>query len=326
MIVAYNARKGLLNIMVRAKDDEVIKKINPRSTGEVTAQVYSKYSEEISLEQEARELERCEELSLHTKYIFTAELISYNKENNLLTTKRIYGEELFLTLWNPTSLLGKLRGKRLLRPDLVRSRFSDLGSWLSLYHKSTSCSGDSEQAASWLKDSFNSKLDGIRDNRLLPVKKIDKIQQYLLREVEQLKRADYLAENSIRLCRIHGDFIIYNMLIDEYGNIHIIDFGDTRFACNIDDVARFYSNLWAIAYTNNWRKSMFLGFADDFLASYGLDSKVVETPYFKLIMTYNFLIHLYGHHCMRDLLSFVSNMELNQITRAGLKWIDENIY
>jgi len=310
--------------MTLPENNKTVKKINPRSTGEITEQVYSKQSEEISLEREAEELERCALESLHTEHIYTAELVSFDKESNVLSTRRIIGDELFLTLWNPTSLLGKIRGKKLRDVGLINSRIKELGSWLSIYHESSCCLDSNEQAASWLRASAVSKLEGIRDNNLLGKRKINKIEQRLLSEIDKLNSSDYLLENNIDFCKIHGDFIIYNMLIDPQNNIHIIDFGDTRVACNIDDVARFYSNLWAIAHTNRWRKSMFLSIANNFLVAYGLDIKIVETPYFKTMMTYNFLIHLYGQFCMRDLLSFVSNMELNQVTKAGLRWVDKN--
>lgn len=310
--------------MTSKNNNEIIKKINPRSTGEMSSKTYSKHSKEISLELEAEELERCALESLYTRHIHTAELVSFDKENNILSTRRIDGNELFLTIWNPTSLLGKLRGKKLNDVGLMSSRLEELGTWLSLYHKSTSFPEKNGEAASWLHDSAVSKLNGIRENRLLSNKKINRIEQRLLSEIDKLNQPEYLVENNINICKIHGDFIIYNMLIDNKSDIHIIDFGDTRVACNIDDVVRFYSNLWAIAHTNNWRKCIFLRVANDFLEAYGLDYEIVESPYFKAMMTYNFLIHLYGQFCMRNLLSFISNMELNQVTRAGLKWVDKN--
>jgi len=303
---------------------DTVKKLNPRSTGEINAQIYTKHSEEICLEQEALELERCTQQALHTKHIFTPELVSYDKSKNLLSTKLIVGNELFLTLWNPTSLLGKLRGKKLQDVELITSRLVELGSWLSMYHKSTSYPEDNRLAMLWLRNSAIAKLNGIRDSKLMAVKKINEIEQSLLNEIDNLKKPEYLVNNNIEICRIHGDFIIYNMIIDKQSNLHILDFGDTRIACNLDDVARVYSNLWAIAHTNNWRKSLFSSVANDFLMSYGLETSIVETPYFKSMMAYNFLIHLYGQFCMRNLLSLVSYMELNQVTKAGLKWIDAN--
>lgn len=314
----------LLTNITMSEKNEIIKKVNPRSTGELSLQLYRKHSEEICLESEAEELKRCLQESLQTRHVHTAELISFDQEKNILSTRRINGDELFLTIWNPTSMLGKLRGYKLQDVGLISSRIKELGSWLSLYHESTRYPKDSSVIASWLHDSAISKLQGIRENGLLADKKINRIEQRLLREIDKLNHEEYLVKNNLNFCKIHGDFIIYNMLIDNKRDIHIIDFGDTRVACNIDDVVRFYSNLWAISHTNHWRKSMFLRVANDFLTAYGLSSDIVETPYFKAMMAYNFLIHLYGQFCMRDLLSFVSNMELNQVTRAGLRWIDKN--
>jgi len=310
--------------MAQSRLKDTTKKSNPRSSGEINDQIYRKYSKEISLEPEAKELARCADNSLNTSHIFTAKLVSFDKKNNLLATKRILGNELFLTLWNPTSLLGKLRGKKLQDIELINARIAELGSWLSLYHDSSNYLDKNEQASLWLERSFVSKLNGVKKNKLMSSVKINKLERQLLGQVEALYTPDFTKKNNCKICKIHGDFIIYNLLIDKNNNIHVLDFGDTRIACNLDDVARFYSNIWAIAHTNHWRKGMFLDIANNFLTSYGLEPKVVETPYFKLMMAYNFIIHLYGQHCMRDLLSFVSHMELNQITRSGLRWIDTN--
>jgi len=312
---------------MQKKSQSKIKTVNPRSTGELTAQTYCKQSKKGNLDGEANELLRCEEQSLYTKHIFTAKLIAFNKEENSLTTKRINGNELFLSVWNPTSLLGKLRGQKLRKPDLLCARLVELGNWLSAYHRSTCYSQEAEQAASWLRNAFLTKIKEIRDNDLLSSIKLKKIDQCFVREIENLTRPDYLVQNHIKFCRIHGDFIIYNMILDRELNLHIIDFGDTRIASNISDVVRFYSNLWAIAHTNASRKSLLLPVANDFLTAYGLPVNIVETPHFKTLMAYNFLIHLCGEHRMRqlNLMSFTSRLELRQITKIGLNWIDNRI-
>jgi len=305
-----------------------VRAVNPRSTGEITSEVYRKHSKELTLENEADELSRCADLKIRTDHVLTTELVDYDKERNILTTKRIHGDELFLTLWNPTSLLGKMRGKKLSDSAQLCSRLVELGAWLARYHHTSShqvCNADG--AVAWLQSSLCSKVKQISDNNLLPVSKLKKIEQYCFNEINNLKDSSYLVNNKIEFCRIHGDFIVYNMLIDKQHNCHIIDFGDTRVAANIDDVARFYSNLWAISNTNRHRKSLFLSAANGFLASYGLPENIVETPYFKAMMAYNFLIHLCGEHRMRrlKLISFTSGLELRQITKAGLKWIDNEI-
>jgi len=303
--------------------EDVIKKVNPRSTGELNDSVYVKHSDEINLSNEATELARCSSLSLRTANIRIAEYVSYDVDNNVLSTKRIHGRELFLLLWNSTSILGMIRGKsKLLNFDLFSSRVSELGEWLRKYHESTSYPDQGTETSAWLKDSFASKVNGVRKNSLMPEKRINAIEKRFLGEFEYLGSPQYLAENEVRFCRIHGDFIVYNMLMDDRERIHVIDFGDSRIGSNLEDVARFYSNLWAISQTSKWRQDRFLKVANRFLESYGLSAEIVETPFFKSLMAYNFLIHLYGQFCMRGSLSFMSNYELGLITKAGLNWIN----
>lgn len=308
------------------QDRQIIKKINPRSTGEVSENLYTKFSKEVDLKYEAKELLRCADAGLYTKNIRTVKFVSYDEEKNLLSTKRIYGNELFLLLWNATSLLGILRGKnKLINFDVASSRAKELGDWLSKYHRSTSFTECNAEVSDWLKKSFITKLQGIRENNLLPEKKLRKIELHFLKEFDNLIHDEYLEKNNVKICRIHGDFIIYNMLFDKEDNIHVMDFGDTRKGTNIEDVARLYSNLWAISQTSRLRKAKFLKMADNFLQAYGLKKDIVDTPFFKAVMAYNFLIHLYGQFCMRDSLSFNSNYELSQITKAGIAWIDKQL-
>ncbi len=58
-----------------------------------------------------------------------------------------------------------------------------------------------------------------------------------------------IMENStyLKIRKIHGDFISYNMIRDYLYNIHIIDFADTRIGFNIEDVVRFWEHMWAMS-------------------------------------------------------------------------------
>lgn len=298
---------------------------NLRSRGELGLNVYIKHSESISLAKEAKEIKRCSNLSLHTKHIFTPKFISFDKDSNLLSIKRIHGDELFLTIWNPTSLPGKLRGRKFDDLNILSSRIIELGNWLSKYHQSTGLSEGSTEAATWLQDSFIAKLKMTRDNNLLSYSKVNKIENQFLGEIDNLKETNYLIKNNITICQNHGDFIIYNILIDKKNNLYVIDFADTKIASNLDDIARFYSNLWAIAQTNHWRKSIFEQIANDFLCAYGVTTEIIELPYFQTLMAYNFITYLNGRFFMKDRHSFISKLETGQVAKAGLKWIDQII-
>lgn len=304
---------------------EPVTTVNPRSSGEITTETYRKTSDELGLAAEAGELRRCSTLALEPEYVRVPELVSFEKDNNALTTKLIEGRSVFDSIWNPTSLLGKLRGKRKAEAEVVCKNIVGTGQWLSNYHQTSVHSTGDTEAAKWLTDSFLSKTKSIRDNKLMSAQKISKIEKRFLGEVQNLTSADYRDQNNISICQIHGDFIVYNMLVDDSNNIHVIDFGDTRVAANIDDVARFYSNLIAIAHTNGSRRKLMSDTGNKFLTAYGFDQNIVESPYFETIIAYNYLIHLNGQFAMKHLSSFYLNYELGQITKAGLKWIDKRI-
>ena len=59
-----------------------VRAVNPRSTGEITNEVYRKHSKELTLENEADELFRCTDLKIRTDHVFTTELVGYDKEKN----------------------------------------------------------------------------------------------------------------------------------------------------------------------------------------------------------------------------------------------------
>jgi len=299
--------------------------INPRSTGIINHEVYHKHTQELSLAQEASELARCAELGIATEHVKPVRLVGYDANTNTLTTERVHGTELFHTLWNATYLLGRLRGHRLTNPDTVFSRIHELGQWLALYHQSSRRTESDNARASWLLHATERKIREIREERLLPEKTLGKIESRFLPSLENLKTPTFLSDNGGFTCTVHGDFVIYNVLITQDLDVRVLDFGDTRVSGNIEDIARMYSSLYAISDTNRTRKNKLAHLPALFLSGYGLPPNAAETEYFKCNMAYNYLTHLEGQHYMRDQLSWNSNMEMSQITRAGLRWIKRQL-
>ncbi len=309
--------------MVKSKNNSVVKHF--RSDGKVAGQTYCKHSDSLSLEAEAMELKRCSKLSLNTKSILTTEFIAYDKANNNLTIKLINGDGAYARLRQSTSLLSCVGTKRTNDKFALDANIVGLGHWLRIYHESPIQSDLPAESAYEIHRSFSAKTKGIRDKNLMSGGKVKKIEQRFLTELENIKSEKYRENNQLNVCQIHGDFIIHNMMIDEGSRLHVLDFGDTRIGCNIDDIVRFYSNLWAISQVGWISKKRVGQLALDFLQSYRLTVEVIETPYFESMMAYNFLIHLYSHYFIKDSLSFMSNLELTRITNAGLKWIDQRI-
>lgn len=299
--------------------------VNPRSTGISSQHTYIKHTTQFSLKPEAQELARCRDLDIQTDHVKTVELINFNELTNNLTTRKVDGQELFQTIWNPTYLLGRLKGHQLPAPDTIRARITELGSWLRKYHESSSSDLSKIPDGDWMEAAFRGKIDDIRKNRLISEANLIKIEKQFGKEFSNLSRPEYLAANRAFACRVHGDFILYNVLIDKQLNLHILDFGDTRVSANLDDVARFYSGLWAIASTNATRRKLFGDLPQRFLDAYGASPEIVETPYFRCSLVYNFLTHLSGQFYMRDLLSWNSNREMSQISRVGIKWVYQQI-
>lgn len=291
---------------------------NPRSTGSMDGDYYRKTSSAVNFSAEADELARCAALHLRTPHVQPAELIDFDPESNTLTTKRIVGQELFLTLWNPTGLLGQLRGQHMPDRETLFQHIEELGEWLALYHASSRRPGPGTRGNPSLTTSFHQKLNELAAARLLPRRQIERLRH---RCIGPLGGTHDDTEGFS--CRIHGDFIVYNLLLDQNLTLHVLDFGDTRIGNNLEDVARFYSQLWAMAQTSNERRHLFLPLLERFLLAYGLKPHITDTPCFQAMLAYNFVMHLNGQHSMAHLLSWNSRRELNQITKAGLRWVQK---
>lgn len=300
-------------------------RINPRSTGVSTAKTYVKHASKLNLRAEAQELARCRDLNIQTKHVKAVELINFDEPTNRLTTQKVDGQELFHTVWNPTYLLGRLKGHQLTDPETIRERITELGCWLRKYHDSSANNLLEGPDGDWMEAEFRGKIEDIRKDSLIPEAKLAKIEKQFGAELNKLSRPEYLAANHAFPCQVHGDFVIYNVLMDQQKNLHVLDFGDTRVSGNLDDVVRFYSALWAIAETNSTRRRLLGDLPQRFLDAYGASPDIVNTPYFRCNLVYNFLTHLSGQFYMRDLLSWNSNREMSQISRAGIKWVYQQI-
>jgi hypothetical protein len=298
---------------------------NASNTGTLSSYTYTKHTLERSLKPEAMELIRCRHLNVQTTHVKAIELVSFDEAENHLTTTKVIGQALFHTLWNPTNLLGRLQGHRLQNPDTLVSRIAEIGTWLRKYHDSSAGLAPEGADGRWLATEFAQKIREIRASNLMPEPKLKKIEQKYSAELQKLTAPDYLPLNNAFPCQIHGDFVLYNVLVDSQQNMHTLGFSKTRISSNLEDVARFYSTLWAIAQTNRTRRSLFHELPARFLKAYGLPPLIDESPYFRANLVYNFLAQLEAQHRRRTSFSWNTNREMSQITRAGMKWVYQQI-
>jgi hypothetical protein len=286
---------------------------------------YTKHVVKHSLKPEAMELTRCRFMNIETTHVKAIELISFNEAENRLSTKKVIGQELFHTLWNPTNLLGRLQGHRLQNPDTLVNRITEIGTWLRKYHNSSVGQTPERADGSWLATEFEQKILEIRASHLIPEPRLKKIEQKYSTELQRLTTPDYLSFNNAFPCQIHGDFVLYNVLVDSQQNMHTLGFSKTRVSSNLEDVARFYSTLWAIAQTSRTRHNLFHELPARFLKAYGLPSLIAGSAYFQANLVYNFLAHLEAQQRGRKTFSWNTNREMSQITRAGMKWVYQQI-
>jgi len=305
--------------------DNIELKDNPRSSGVVADGYYEKTTSLFSLLDEANEIKRCHTMGIITEHIKVVDLISYDEIENTLRTAMVKGVDLFLFLWNSTSILRILKGYDAKRLQITKSRIIESAIWLRNYHNSSRMISNPTEELNWLIRMFDSKLDYIRVNKLLKDDLVNSIRKSFLAPVENLKD-DFIQDDfGHYFCRTHGDFVVYNIIFDEIDNFFILDFGDTKINSNFEDVVRFYSILLAISETNIIRKKFLKGVCDRFLEEYGLNKNVLKHPLFKCFMAYNYLVQLVGHHSTRKRQSFLTYYETKSISDFGVIWLKNNV-
>ena len=296
---------------------------NARSTTVINGDQFIKTSNELDLNIEARELQRCKDLDLTTPHVMPVEFLNFDQSSNELTTKFIQnGQTLFNKLWNESSLVAYLRSNRLDFSTLLE-RMEEIGKWLSNYHKSTTYPEHGPVVSANILTDFRSKLNFALHNHLLDEQFIARLENRYLPEIEKLVDTEYQIENHIRLCRVHGDFIAYNMFVDQNWNISILDFADTRIGASIEDVVRFCDLFFALSQTSSIRKNIFPTAIKSFLNGYQIPADIYTSPFFKSIRVLNGIIHLISEHYIRPYIIslLITKLELKRITRASLKWI-----
>lgn len=300
-------------------------KTNPRSSGVVTEHFYQKTTTIFSLADESAELQRCRDLGLVTDTIKVVEFVSFDEDTNTLTTSKINGSDFFLLLWNSTSLLRYLKGYDKSKLEAVKSRIVESAAWLRKYHQSSKLTTSPTEELNWLIRMFDAKLSYLRKHSLFSERFIRAIRLKFLEPIESSIDKFKSDQAGHFFCRTHGDFVVYNMMLDSNARLHVLDFGDTKINSNFEDVVRFYSILLAISQTNCIRRRFFNGIADKFLQEYGIDQSGRQHPLFNCFLAYNFLVQLVGHHATRSSHSFLTYYETKSIADFGVKWLKSQL-
>jgi len=128
-----------------------------------------------------------------------------------------------------------------------------------------------------------------------------------------------------KVCKIHGDFIAYNMICDSVQDIHILDFGDARTGFNFEDVVRFWEHIWAISQSIRWKSSFFVRINEAFLSGYGLTPSTVKDQAFVMLRLYNGLTNLLSYHFSINYMGWRSRWVNQRITNSSLMWAKEEI-
>jgi hypothetical protein len=300
---------------------------NPRSTTEGRAQLFTKSSRELSLEGEAEELARCRERSIRTAHVSTPELLGYDPATNTLTTALVpESQSLYNAFWNGTSLLRRLLGRGV-EEQLVCSRVREIGAWLRLYHDESSGGCDGTAAGRQLGESLEAKVATVRRYGLIEEDLLSRVQAFCLGEFSRVADLPYLAANGAVLCRVQGDFIASNLVVDAEFRVFVTDFADTHVGVSIEDLGRFCEQLLALSRCGAYRRGLFEEARREFLEGYGAIPDLCRTPLYKAVVFLNVLISLITEYTTRRYISrqLLTRYELKRLAKATFTWMVEEL-
>ena len=302
-------------------------KNNPRSVTYINEEYFIKCSENVSLKNEALELQRCKAVMTQNRHILVPEMFSYESSSNCLTTKYICSTENFFNiLWNGTSIIGKLKRNGINIPIFIE-RMHELGLWLKDYHISSHYPDFNVDSTTNIVNAFRKKIEKLKSYKLFNEYFLDRILFCFIPSLENLKSLTDSPISRNEFCQIHGDFIAYNMLVDLDWNIHVLDFGDTRIGSPFEDICRFYELFWVIGRTNPFRKKIIDKALSVFIKAYGLPKNINSNPIFRSIRAFNAITHCLAEYEQRQKSSnsMVSNFELKLITYVSLFWVAKDV-
>jgi hypothetical protein len=305
---------------------EIIRK-NPRSTSTIKSELFIKTSSQLSLVNEANELKRCQESAIRTPHVRALDLVAYSEHDNRLTTRFVPdGLSLYNVLWNGTGLFGFLKRLRWDVP-LILTRMEEIGCWLRLYHGSTEAEGRGAEALENLQDLYLSKIESAKRLGILRETFLAGVVNRFVEEIKNAADPAYHEKRLVRFCRIQGDFAVGNMLVDPDWQIYILDFADSRIGVTLEDVARFYEQVWAISQTSRRRAGFCSQILDAFLRGYGAPLGIERTAFFKALVGYNGLISCITEFTTAPYIrsQILTRIELKRLKNATLRWMSREI-
>lgn len=316
--------------MSKAADPERFRilqeQVNPRSTtgslvfsDDPDGMVYHfKKTRAVSLvETEARELLRVREHMRPVIGVRAVELREYLEDERMLVTEQVAGgESLFNYLWNGSRRWGR-RGAGSLSAQEVGAL---LGRWLRAYHDSMPTTTGRVQChlASVAKGALD-RLGRLEREAcgFLGAEVVRSLRVYLGRMVDG--PPDW---EPWHVARVHGDFVLNNMLIGRDQDVRILDFADSREGLPLEDVARLWHQLWTMSQTSRCRARLLVPCMDALMDEYGAPPDLASSPLFTHLRCWNAICNLLTIAlCMRSW-GFLGRRLGRHLATVDQYWLD----
>lgn len=268
-----------------------------------------------ALRVEAKEMSRAAEACSQVKGIGVPVVLSTDIERLTLSTRHISGDSLFNFIWNSTSLVAR----QPLRLDQAEGIGSRIGSWLRAYHRSSI--GRAHNSTEWseLASSGCRKLARVCDSKsfFLSHKDAQQIRGYLKVQAAACEKESQQSPHA----QLHGDFTPTNLLVASSGELHVLDFGDSRVGEPWFDCVRFTHDLWAVGQVRR-RRSVLRTLEKSFWIAYGTKRAPLQHEFMKC---WNSLCFLSSYVSSRHLLGFTGRWAARRLTRIHSRWLKTHI-
>jgi len=298
--------------------------VNPRSTsGSVIALndplatvLHYKKASTARIEREATEIVRAQRSTRDVAGIAPVQLRACDAAAGILVTYRIErAHSLFNYLWNGTSVW---RMRSLTTNDISTIGLR-IGSWLRAYHESSLRTiDDASPFVGLVAADIRRKLDVLQRDRprSLDGRVIDRLRDYLA-GVD----AGVSSWSRCGVATIHRDMGFSNLLIDENGDLFVLDFADAREGLAWEDVARVWHGLWGISQLSARRARLLCPSMTHLLSAYGDGIDISSHPLFTFLRCWNAVTAILVHALFGQRLGVSGWNASRRIARVNQRWI-----
>lgn len=304
--------------------EQVSSRVNPRSQtgvvrrGDTKELLHFKRFEDLDqLYCEANALRWAREATLGRADVTVANVVGICPEQCLMLTEYYSQyESLFNYLWNSTSLLAFGRRFRSLTPTEITEQ---LVRWLKALHGTESPANGYVPGSLPCLKMIRAKLDAL-ETRFSGMVSSATLKR--LRGFADRFESEVALEQNVGTCRIHGDFVMSNVMIGPAGQLVVLDLADSRFGWPAEDVVQLWHQFWALGQVSRRRLREFRPCLELIEVGFGLREPGFSAKQFVLLRHLNAITSLLIFKIHANQLGWGGFVAARKQAMASLQWLE----